>query len=102
VVHPDVPQIDNTGFVVDVGRTRIYHPGDSFTSPGGPLDVLLLPISGPWSKVSEVADFGRAVGAPRSIAIHDGLLNDTGLRVFGRVLGGLVEGFELVGSGSDV
>lgn len=102
VVHPDVPQIDNTGFVVDVGGTRVYHPGDSFTPPGGPVDMLLLPIAGPWGKVAEVADFGRAVGAPRSIAIHDGLLNDTGLRVFGRVLGGLVEGFEMVASGSDV
>jgi L-ascorbate metabolism protein UlaG (beta-lactamase superfamily) len=102
VVHPDLPPMDNTGFVVDVAGTRVYHPGDSFTPPGGPVDVLLLPVSGPWSKVSEVADFGRAVGAPRSVAIHDGPLNDTGLRVFGRVLGELLDGFEMVAPGSDL
>jgi L-ascorbate metabolism protein UlaG (beta-lactamase superfamily) len=102
VVHPDLPRMANSGFVIDMGGTRVYHPGDSFTLPGGPVDVLLLPVSGPWSKLSEVADFGRAVGAPRSVAIHDGLLNDTGLQVFGRVLGGLLEGFELVAPGSDL
>lgn len=102
VVHPDLPLFDNTGFVVDAGGTRIYHPGDSFTPPDGPVDVLLLPVSGPWAKLSEVADFARAVGAPRTMAIHDALLNDTGLQVFGRILGGLLDGFELVAPGSDL
>jgi len=106
VVHPDLPPPDNTGFVVDVGGTRIYHPGDSFTPPGLPVDVLLLPVVGPWSKVSEVADFGRLVDAPRSVAIHDAVLSDTGLRVFGTILGGLLNtearSFERVAPGSDV
>ena len=48
--------------------------------------MLLLPIHAPWSKMSEVVDFAREVGAPRSVAIHDGLLNDTGLAVVGRNL----------------
>ena len=102
VVHPDLPAMDNTGFVLDVGGTRVYHPGDSFTPPGSSVDVLLLPISGPWSKLSEVADFGRAVGAERSMAVHDGLLGDTGLEVFGSVLSGLLDGFEIVAPGSDL
>lgn len=106
VVHPELPPMDNTGFVLDVGGTRVYHPGDSLTLPDGPVDVLLLPVTGPWCKLSEVADFCRAVGAPRSMAIHDGLLNDTGLRVFGRILGGLLDtdqhGFELVAPGIDL
>jgi hypothetical protein len=64
--------------------------------------VLLLPVAGPWCKLSEVVDFGRAVGAPRSLAIHDAVLNDNGLRVFDRALSGLLEGFELVAPGSDL
>ena len=79
MIHEDLPRFDNSGYVVDVGGTRVYHPGDSFTPPGGPVDVLLLPIHAPWSKISEVVDFGRRSDAPRSVAVHDGLLNDTGL-----------------------
>jgi L-ascorbate metabolism protein UlaG (beta-lactamase superfamily) len=86
VIHEDLPQVHNSGYVVDVGSLRVYHPGDSLTPPGGPVDVLLLPVHAPWSKISEVIDFGRSVGAPRAVAVHDGLLNDTGLGVVGRNL----------------
>ena len=79
VIHEDLPRVHNSGYVVDVGSLRVYHPGDSFTPPGGPVDVLFLPVHAPWSKISEVIDFGRSVGAPRAVAVHDGLLNDTGL-----------------------
>jgi L-ascorbate metabolism protein UlaG (beta-lactamase superfamily) len=91
VIHPDLSRISNSGYVVDLGTTRVYHPGDALTPPGGPVDVLFLPAHAPWSKIAEVADFGRTVDAPRSVAIHDGLLNDNGLGVVGRVLSGLLD-----------
>jgi L-ascorbate metabolism protein UlaG (beta-lactamase superfamily) len=86
VIHEDLPRVHNSGYVLDVGSLRLYHPGDSLTPPGGPVDVLLLPVHAPWSKISEVIDFGRSVGAARAVAVHDGLLNDTGLGVVGRNL----------------
>lgn len=106
VIHKDLPRFANSGYVVDVGSTRLYHPGDSFTPAGGPVDVLFLPVHAPWSKVSEVADFSRTVGARRSVAVHDGLLNDTGLTIVGRVLGGLLDTddhvYERVAPGTDL
>jgi L-ascorbate metabolism protein UlaG (beta-lactamase superfamily) len=85
-IHQDLPRVHNSGFVIDVGSLRVYHPGDALTPPGGPVDVLLLPVHAPWSKISEVIDFGRSVGAARALAVHDGLLNDTGLGIVGRNL----------------
>lgn len=106
VIHPDLPRFDNSGFVIDIGAKRVYHPGDSLTPAGGPIDLLLLPVHAPWSKLSEVVDFSRAVGAARSVAVHDGLLNDRGLGVLDRVVGGLVNDedhvFERVSPGSDL
>ena len=87
VIHDDLPRVFNSGYVVDAGGARLYHPGDSFTPPGGPVDVLCLPIHAPWSKIAEVIDFARSVGAGRALAVHDGLLNETGLSVVGRNLG---------------
>jgi L-ascorbate metabolism protein UlaG (beta-lactamase superfamily) len=106
VIHEDLPRFFNSGYVVDVGATRVYHPGDSFTPPGGPVDVLLLPVHAPWSKISEVIDFGRSVGAKRAVAIHDGLLNDNGLGVVGRSLDNLLGGrdvaYERLQPGTDL
>lgn len=103
VIHEDLPHVSNSGYVIDAGSTRIYHPGDSLTPPGGPVDVLCLPIHAPWSRISDVVDFGRAVGATRALAVHDGLLNDTGLSVVGRTLGLLVgDGYTRLEPGADL
>jgi L-ascorbate metabolism protein UlaG (beta-lactamase superfamily) len=75
-IHPDVPSVANTGFVVD---GEVYHPGDSYTVPGDRVPMLLLPVSGPWHKVSEMIDYSREVAPKRAIAIHDALLNENGI-----------------------
>ena len=49
--------------------------------PPTDVDLLLLPVSAPWLKVSECIDFARDVGAPRSLAIHDKIYSEIGLAV---------------------
>jgi len=84
VVHPDLPRIPNVGFLVG---GQVFHPGDALTVPEEPVSVLLLPVHAPWSKISEVIDYVRAVDADQAYAVHDGLLNDTGLGVAAGLLG---------------
>jgi L-ascorbate metabolism protein UlaG (beta-lactamase superfamily) len=84
VVHPEIPQIPNTGFLVE---GQVFHPGDAFTVPDEPVAVLLLPVHAPWSKVSEIIDYVRDVRADQAYALHDGLLNDAGLGLVGGLLG---------------
>lgn len=83
-IHPEIPRIANIGFLV---AGQVFHPGDALTVPGEPVSTLLLPVHAPWSKVAEVIDYVRAVDADQAYAIHDGLLNDTGLGVVGGLLG---------------
>ncbi len=90
VIHPDLPRFDNSGYLFTLGDLRVYHPGDALTAPGRPVDVLFVPVQAPWSKISEVADFAREVDAPRSVGVHDGLLNENGLALVERLLGGLL------------
>jgi L-ascorbate metabolism protein UlaG (beta-lactamase superfamily) len=78
VIHPEFPRVFNSGYVIDAGDARIYHPGDSLTEPGEQVDVLLVPSSAPWLKASEAVDFARAVKAPRSLAIHDRIYTEAG------------------------
>ncbi len=79
VIHPELKHFDNSGYLLEVEGRRIFHPGDALSELPERLDLLLLPVHAPWNKISEVVDYGRAVGAPLSVAIHDGLLNERGL-----------------------
>jgi L-ascorbate metabolism protein UlaG (beta-lactamase superfamily) len=82
VIHPQIPVVANTGYLVD---GRVYHPGDSYIVPPGPApDTLLVPLSAPWSKLSEMVDFITAVRARQAIPVHDGLLNARGLPMYRR------------------
>jgi L-ascorbate metabolism protein UlaG (beta-lactamase superfamily) len=83
-IHPDIPRIPNVGFLVE---GLVFHPGDALTVPDEPVATLLLPVHAPWSKLAEVIDYVRAVHADQAYAVHDGLLNDTGLGAVARLLG---------------
>lgn len=72
----NLPDVANFGFVLD---ERLYHPGDALALPGGPIETLLIPISGPWLRLNEALEFVDRVGADRAIGIHDAMLNERGL-----------------------
>jgi L-ascorbate metabolism protein UlaG (beta-lactamase superfamily) len=74
IVHPDVPPVDNVGFILD---GEVFHPGDAFTVLEAP--TLLVPGQAPWMKAPEMIHYLRAVAPRRAYAVHDGLLNDAGL-----------------------
>ena len=73
VIDRVIPVIRNTGFAVD---GQVFHPGDSFTVPDVHVSVLLVPVTAPWLKFSEVADYIRTVEPERGFWIHDALVND--------------------------
>lgn len=83
LIHPDIPLVVNTGFLVD---GELFHPGDSFTVPEDPANTLLVPISAPWLKAGDMIDYFRAVAPARGYAIHDAILNDNGLGLMTRML----------------
>jgi L-ascorbate metabolism protein UlaG (beta-lactamase superfamily) len=103
VIHQDIPRIVNTGFCVE---DEVFHPGDSFTAPPHPMPVLLVPVHAPWMRLAEAVDFARAHASTSAVAVHDGLLNDNGLTVTRRVMGGLLEAsgqeYRRVQPGSDL
>jgi L-ascorbate metabolism protein UlaG (beta-lactamase superfamily) len=83
-IHPDVPRIPNIGFLVG---GDVFHPGDALTVPDEPVTTLLVPLHAPWSRTADLIDYVRAVDADQAFAVHDGLLNETGLGVVTGLLG---------------
>ncbi len=90
VIHPDLPRVFNSGYVVTAGEQRVFHPGDALTPPGEPVDLLLLVVSAPWMRAAEAVDFARLVGAPRNLAIHDRVYSEAGLGIVDGHLGRLL------------
>ncbi|WP_336205961.1 MBL fold metallo-hydrolase [Nonomuraea sp. LPB2021202275-12-8] len=74
--HPDVPIVQNIGFLVD---DELFYPGDALTVPDVEVPTLLVPTNAPWLKLMEMVDYLRTVRPARAFSTHDGLLNDFGL-----------------------
>ena len=74
-IHADVPLVANVGYLID---GRVYHPGDSYYVPPAPVTTLLVPTSGPWTKLGEAVDFVRAVGPEQAVQIHEIMLSEVG------------------------
>jgi L-ascorbate metabolism protein UlaG (beta-lactamase superfamily) len=74
-IHRDVPLVTNVGFLVDGG---LYHPGDAYHVPDAVVETLLLPTSGPWTKLGESVDYVREVAPRRMLQIHESLLSEAG------------------------
>ena len=75
VIHESIPLIQNTGVMVN---SRLYYPGDSYTTPDQPVEILACPTSAPWLKIGDVMDFVAAVKPSKSFATHNALLSDLG------------------------
>jgi L-ascorbate metabolism protein UlaG (beta-lactamase superfamily) len=81
VIHPELPEFFNSGYVLTADGTSVYHPGDSFELPGQQVDVFCAPVCAPWAKMSEVVDLARDVAAPRTLGIHDKVYSELGLAI---------------------
>jgi len=76
VIHESIPVIDNVGVLVD---GSLFYPGDRFTVPPVPVDVLATPVGAPWLKVSEVIDYVAAVKPRLAFPTHEQTLSAPGL-----------------------
>ncbi len=87
-IHRSFPLIDNLGVLVN---ERFYYPGDSFTTPDVPVELLATPAGAPWLKIGEVMDFVVAVAPRATFAVHDATLSSMGLSLSHARIEGAVE-----------
>ena len=74
-IYKELGQVENTGYFID---NKLFYPGDAFTNPGKPVDILALPIAGPWMKIHEAIDYCLAIKPRTSFPVHDGMLKFLG------------------------
>jgi L-ascorbate metabolism protein UlaG (beta-lactamase superfamily) len=85
IVYKDFGAVQNTGYLF---AKRFFYPGDAFYNPEKPVEILALPVAGPWMKISEAIDYAKLLKPKICFPVHDGMLKYTGLTrgVSGRYL----------------
>lgn len=72
LIHSSIPLIQNTGYFI---ANRLFYPGDAFTNPGKQVEILALPVAGPWMKSSEAIDYAFKLKPKICFSVHDAILN---------------------------
>jgi len=100
VIYKDFDAVQNTGYFF---ANRFFYPGDALFNPGKPVEILALPVAGPWLKISEAIDYAKLVKPKFCFPVHDGMLVPAGAaiahRLPGRILAPLGTTFEVIGEG---
>lgn len=68
-MHSTIPLSSNLGYFID---GRLWYPGDAFTNPERAVEILALPVSGPWMKLSEAIDYALLLKPKKVFPVHDG------------------------------
>ncbi len=71
-IFEEMGQVENTGFFID---RRLFYPGDAFYNPGKPVEILALPVAGPWSRVRDFMKYVLEVKPKVCFPVHDGMLD---------------------------
>ena len=77
-IFEEIGQVQNTGFFI---ANKLFYPGDAFKEPGKPVDILALPVAGPWCKLADAIRYALRVKPRVAFPVHDGIVKDGILRV---------------------
>jgi|SRR3989344_1902059 len=71
IIYPTWKMVENTGYFIN---NEFFYPGDAFYKLARPVDILALPVAGPWLKISEAIDYVLSIRPRISFPVHDGML----------------------------
>lgn len=66
-----LPGVQNTGFYI---ANRLFYPGDAFYNPHKQIEILALPVAGPWMKLEEAINYAKEINPKIVFPVHDGML----------------------------
>ena len=70
-IYGDMGRVENTGYMI---AERFYFTGDNYHAPGTAVDVLALPVAGPWMRIADAVEFAKAIKPRVAFGVHDGMM----------------------------
>jgi L-ascorbate metabolism protein UlaG (beta-lactamase superfamily) len=97
-LHSSLPMMSNVGFsIVEESKSNplmFFFPGDALTDPQKEIDVLALPVAGPWMKIGEAIDYALQVKPKKAFPVHDAVRIPTTHLLPEKILG--INGIEFI------
>ncbi len=88
VIVPALPCVANVGVVLTAkGEPTFFHPGDTYEHAPDGIDVLALPLSAPWAKVSETVDFIQRLSPMSLFPVHDMTISELAYGIYWQHVG---------------
>lgn len=70
-IYEEIGQVQNTGYFI---ADKLFYPGDSFFDPARPVEILALPVAGPWCRLADATRYGLRIKPKKAFPVHDGNL----------------------------
>jgi L-ascorbate metabolism protein UlaG (beta-lactamase superfamily) len=70
-VYDTVKPVLNTAYFFD---DKLFYPGDAFLDPEREVEILALPVAGPWMKIREAIEYALKIKPKNVFPVHDGML----------------------------
>ncbi len=71
-IYEDMSRVQNTGYMVD----DLCYPGDAFENPNCKVDILALPVAGPWMRMKDAFLYAKLLKPRISFPVHDAFIQD--------------------------
>jgi L-ascorbate metabolism protein UlaG (beta-lactamase superfamily) len=81
-IFEEIGQVQNTGYFI---AGKLFYPGDSFKDPEREVDVLALPVAGPWCKIPDAVRYALQVKPKKAFPVHDGMIKPDSLGLTQRI-----------------
>lgn len=72
-VRPNFDAGSNIGFLIN---DIFFYPGDNYTLPNKPIEILAMPSAGPWAKLDEALAYAIKVNPHKVFTVHDAIEAD--------------------------
>jgi L-ascorbate metabolism protein UlaG (beta-lactamase superfamily) len=75
-IFEEIGQVQNTGYMF---AGRLFYPGDSFKNPERLIEILALPVAGPWCRLPDAIRYALTLKPQKAFPVHDAVLKHSGM-----------------------
>lgn len=70
-IYQDMNKVQNTGYLI---AEKLFYPGDAFYNPEKNIEILALPVAGPWLKIKDAIEYAKLIHPKICFPVHDGFI----------------------------
>ncbi|MFA5999767.1 MAG: MBL fold metallo-hydrolase [Candidatus Paceibacterota bacterium] len=71
-IYGNYGQVQNTGYMIE----SLCYPGDAFQYPDAHVDIIALPVTGPWMRIKDAVDYAKNLKPRICFPVHDAYIHE--------------------------